>query len=154
MRLSIDGSWSHLRSAEHAVLCTAGARQAIDAVPVCFAAVSTSVVTAIDTVKPKQTTALGRLKNLERDAVATLLCEHWDLHDWSKLWWVRARLVRRSDHDVSHALREAGERALREKYVQYRHTDFAEVLVFDVTDLVGWSAADEQAEGPDRTALV
>ena len=147
MRLDSDACWSRLRSAEHGVLCTAGARRAIDAVPVCFAVVSSSVVTPIDTVKPKATSALARLANLEREAAATLLCEHWDLHDWSQLWWVRARLERRSGHDVSPALHEAGERALRDKYEQYRHTGFAELVFLDVTSLVGWSAAGERSGG-------
>ena len=140
MRLVVDDCWSRLRSADHGVLCTAGARQAIDAVPVCFALVSSSVVTPIDTVKPKLTTALRRLQNLERDAGATLLCEHWDPVDWSQLWWVRARLERRSGEDVSVALREEGERALREKYGQYRDADFAQLVYLDVTSLIGWSA--------------
>jgi hypothetical protein len=104
-------------------------------------------------IKPKETTALGRLKNLERDARATLLCEHWDPHDWSQLWWVRARLERRSGHDVSLALREEGERALREKYEQYRHTDFTQLIHLDVTSLLGWSAAGERTGGPDPSPL-
>jgi len=140
VRLAIDDCWSRLRSAEHGVLCTAGTRRAIDAVPVCFAVVSSSVVTPIDTIKPKETTALRRLQNLERDARATLLCEHWDPRDWSQLWWVRARLVRQPADDVSLALQEDGERALREKYEQYRGIDFAELVYLDVTSLVGWSA--------------
>ena len=140
MRLVIDDCWRRLRSAQHGVLCTAGARRAIDAVPVCFAVVSSSVVTAIDTVKPKETTALGRLQNLERDAGATLLCEHWDPDDWSQLWWVRARLERRSGDDVSPALRAEGERALREKYEQYRDIAFAQLVYLDVSSLIGWSA--------------
>ena len=108
--------------------------------PVCFVVVSRSIATPIDLVKPKETTELGRLKNLDRDASATLLCDHWDLHDWSQLWWVRAHLMRRSSHDVNMPLVEECDRTLREKYVPYRDTDFAEIILFDVTSLVGWSA--------------
>ena len=31
-------------------------------------------------------------RNLEADPRATLLVEHWDRSDWSRLWWVRAEL--------------------------------------------------------------
>lgn len=148
MRLAKDECWSRVRAADHGVLCTSGARQTIDAVPVCFTVVSKVIVTPIDRVKPKSTTDLGRLKNLERDAAATLLCEQWDRQDWSQLWWVRTHLARRSGHDVSNALLEECEGALRDKYAQYRDADFAELVLFDVTSLFGWAAggiADAQA---------
>ncbi|MGA2932582.1 MAG: hypothetical protein ABSE98_10905 [Acidimicrobiales bacterium] len=149
MRLTSDECWSSLRSAEHGVLCTTNARGSIDAVPVCFAIVSKLIATPIDRVKQKDTTTLGRLKNLDRDAGATLLCDHWNLHDWSHLWWVRAYLVRRSGHDVSDALLQECDGALRDKYVQYRETDFAELVLFDVRTLVGWCAAGAQLEEAD-----
>jgi hypothetical protein len=138
-----------LRTAEHGVLCTAGPRQRIDAVPVCFVDVSGAIATPIDRVKPKGTTELGRVRNLGRDANATLLCEHWSLHDWSQLWWVRAHLVCRSGNDLSPTLLEQGGAALRRKYVQYRDTDFAEILLFDVASLAGWSAARSQPDVTD-----
>jgi hypothetical protein len=148
MRLSNDECWSRVRAADHGVLCTKGARQQIDAVPVCFAVVSEVIVTPIDRVKPKTTTDLGRLRNLGRDAAATLLCEHWNRHDWSALWWVRVHLVRRSVHDVSGPLLEESADALRHKYAQYRDAaDFAEFVLFDVTSLFGWAAADRDQAG-------
>jgi len=143
-----------LGSADHGVLCTAGARQHIDAVPVCFVVAYQSIVTPIDRVKPKETTELGRLKNLQRNANATLLCDHWNPHDWSRLWWVRAHLVNRSGHDVSPTLLEQCETALRQKYVQYQDTDFAEMIFFDVESLVGWSAADQTVESDVTDPLI
>jgi hypothetical protein len=140
VRLTSDECWSRVRGAEHGILFTQGAQQSIDAVPVCFTVVATSIVTPIDRVKPKSTTELGRLKNLDRDGAATLLCEHWDLHDWSQLWWVRVHLVRRRGDDVGDALSDEAGRSLRQKYAQYRDVDFAEILHFDVKTLVGWSA--------------
>ena len=109
--------------------------------PVCFVVVAKALATPIDLVKQKSTTELGRLKNLGRDATATLLAERWDLDDWSRLWWVKAHLTRRSGHDVSERLLQDCERELREKYVQYRDAEFAEIVFFDVKTLVGWSAA-------------
>jgi PPOX class probable F420-dependent enzyme len=141
MRLSTDECWSSLRAADHGVLCTINEKSTVDAVPVCFAVVSKVIATPVDRVKPKETTELGRLKNLERDASASLLCDHWDRDDWSQLWWVRAQLVRRSPHDVSPSLLEECDAALRGKYHQYRDADFADVVVLNVKSLTGWSAA-------------
>ena len=46
-------------------------------------------------------------------------------------------LVRVPVHDV-----EVYEAALQAEYPQYRTADFAAVLVFDVVNVSGWSAAD------------
>jgi hypothetical protein len=146
VRLSTDDCWSYLREADHGVLCTVNEKKGVDAVPVCFVVVGKLIATPIDTVKPKRTTELGRLSNLEREAAATLLCDHWDRNDWSQLWWVRAHLVRRSAHDVSNALLEECDTSLRGKYAQYRDTEFADVIVFNVKTMLGWSAAG--AAGP------
>ena len=137
MRLTEKDCWARLRTAEHGVLCTTSASGSIDAVPTCLAVVGQRIATPIDTVKPKDTTELGRRKNLDRDAAATLLCEQWDSDDWSRLWWVRARLVRLPDHDNAEC-----EAALQAKYAHYRTAAFAAVLVFDVKSTLGWAAVD------------
>jgi hypothetical protein len=152
VRLSTEECWARLRAADHGVLCTAHAGGGVDAVPVCFALVPTAgatvIATPIDRVKAKETTELGRIENLERDAAATLVCEHWDRDDWSRLWWVRARLRWRPDAPVAAPLLGASEAALRRRYRQYEGTDFARVLLFDVEQLFGWAA------GPDAVAGV
>jgi hypothetical protein len=126
-----------VRAADHGVLCTTNAAGSIDAVPTCLAVIGERIATPIDTVKPKATTDLARRANLNRDPSATLLCEHWDAGDWTRLWWVRARLVRvHSDEVVEY------EAVLRAKYPQYVTAAFAAVLVFDVADVAGWTAAD------------
>ena len=140
MRLAYDECWSRLRSAEHGTLCTLGAQDTIDAVPVCFAVVSERIVTPIDRIKPKTTTDLGRLRNLEQNGTATLLCDEWNGSDWSQLWWVRAHLTRRTDDGDTGDFVAAYEGALREKYAQYRETEFVELVVFDVVSLIGWAA--------------
>jgi PPOX class probable F420-dependent enzyme len=124
-----------LAAADHAVLATISADGSPDIVPVCHVASGGRLAIGTDTVKPKSTTTLQRVANLERDARATLLCEHWDSGDWTKLWWVRARLVL-----VDEPLTSPFVSALREKYPQYRGHAFADVLVFDVRNLSGWSA--------------
>jgi PPOX class probable F420-dependent enzyme len=147
VRLRTDDCWRAVRGADHGVLCTSNPQRRIDAVPVCFAVVSETIVTPVDRVKPKRTTELGRLRNLERDATATLLCERWDPDDWSRLWWVRAHLVRRPDCDITGGQRTEGEHALRAKYPQYEEMEFAHVVHLEVKELVGWSAAaDPEAE--------
>ena len=140
MRLTDDQCWDHVARADHGVLCTSGARGAIDAVPLCFAVVGKVIASPVDMVKPKDTTELGRVKNLDRQATATLLCERWSRHDWSRLWWVRAHLVCKAGRDVQASLLEECETALRERYYQYRGVNFDGHLVFDVTSLTGWAA--------------
>ncbi len=143
MRLTSDQCWANLATADHGVLCTTGVRGVIDAVPVCFVVVGKVLASPIDTVKAKDTTELGRLKNLDREATATLLCERWVRHDWSQLWWVRAQLVRRSGHDLTATLREDCEAALRHKYFQYRGTEFSDLLIFGVKGVSGWAASSD-----------
>jgi hypothetical protein len=146
MRLTSDQCWARMREGERATLCTLNAQGTIDAVPVCFAVVGEVIATPVDRIKPKETTALGRLANLER-AAATLLVDHWDGADWSRLWWVRAKLVRRPPEEVGPLLLEDCARALRAKYPPYRDAEdttenpvFAAVIVLDVGDLTGWAA--------------
>lgn len=150
MRLTTEQCWQRVRATDHAVLCTTNATSGIDAVPVCFAAVGDVLASPIDLVKPKETTHLARLDNLDRDAGATLLFERWDRDDWSKLWWVKADLVRRPPDDVSRPLLGECDDALRQKYRQYVDTEFAAIIVFDVATVSGWSASpDPQFEEVD-----
>ena len=148
MRLPDDECWSRLRAAEHGTLCTLGALDAIDAVPVCYAVVSERIVTPIDRIKPKTTTDLGRLRNLDRNGTATLLCDEWNGSDWSQLWWVRARLTRLTDQRRISGSVNAYESALRQKYAQYREAEFAQLVVFDVVSLIGWAAVPQARDTP------
>lgn len=114
--------------------------------PATFAIDDDLVGIAIETLKPKSSTRLQRTRNLEADPRATLLVEHWDRADWSRLWWVRLRLER-SDKDRSTV--ERLEAALRGRYPQYREAAFADLLTFRITDVTGWAANDDSA--PDGT---
>jgi PPOX class probable F420-dependent enzyme len=83
-------------------------------VPCCFALVAERIVSAVDDVKPKTTTALRRLDNLRAHPAAALLVDHYE-DDWAGLWWVRVDGVARVvDHDAE------GLDALTAKYPQYR----------------------------------
>ena len=125
-------------AADHGVLATRNRTGVADLVPACFAIDGDRLAIPIDSVKPKGSTALGRIRNLERDPRATLLVEHWDARDWSALWWVRLALVRTAE-PASRV--KALEGALRDRYAQYAAATFVEVLTFHIESISGWSAA-------------
>jgi PPOX class probable F420-dependent enzyme len=88
-----------------------------DLVPITFAMLEPDVlVTAIDH-KPKSTTALRRLANVQRDPRVTVLVDRYD-DDWSTLWWVRLRGTALVAHEG--AALESAVQALSAKYRQYR----------------------------------
>lgn len=93
MRLADHEARARLESHDHGILCTVHAERGVDAVPVAYAVDDDGYVgVPIDRVKPKASLRLQRERNLEADPRATLLVEHWDRSDWSRLWWVRAEL--------------------------------------------------------------
>ncbi|HTN80983.1 MAG TPA: hypothetical protein VMK16_15005 [Acidimicrobiales bacterium] len=127
---------TRLERADHGVLSTIHPSRGIDSVPVCFAVVGDLVGIPIDTVKPKRSKRLGRVRNLEADPRATLLVERWDAGDWTRLWWVRASL----QHVEGDAGRAELTEALRHKYTQYADGGIADVIILRITDLADWSA--------------
>ncbi len=92
----------------------------------------------VDLVKPKDSLRLQRQRNLEADRRATLLLEHWDRDDWTRLWWVRAEM-----HWVGEdrSLEETLAVRLADRYPQYRDRPFARVLVFSLDGITGWAAS-------------
>jgi len=139
--MSPDDARRRLAIADHGVLSTVDPDRGVHAVPVCFAVVGDHVVVPVDTVKPKASTSLRRTDNLDVDPRASLLVDHWDRHDWQQLWWVRADLRRCAAGTVSPSTTAQLERALRERYPQYRTTEFADLLVFDLEKIGGGVAA-------------
>jgi PPOX class probable F420-dependent enzyme len=86
-------------------------------VPVCFALDRDTIVSAVD-AKPKTTTALRRLANVRANPAVSLLVDHYDDVDWTRLWWARAdgdaRVVEDgAEHEHACALLVA-------RYTQYR----------------------------------
>jgi PPOX class probable F420-dependent enzyme len=117
-------------------LATVGPDQHPHLVPVCFAVLHDTVVTAID-AKPKTTTALRRLDNVTANPAVSLLTDEY-VDDWTRLWWVRAdgdaRVVERGDE-----YRAAIERLVR-KYPQYRaHPPGGPVIEVAVRRWRGWA---------------
>src|SRR5262245_43382513 len=92
MRLAEAEARARLAACDHGILCTVHAERGVDAVPVVYAVDDGFVGVPIDRVKPKTSSRLQRERNLEADPRATLLIDHWDRDDWSRLWWVRVEL--------------------------------------------------------------
>jgi PPOX class probable F420-dependent enzyme len=128
-------------AARVARLATADASGRPHVVPLVFAVDGDTVLSAVD-AKPKRTTALRRLANVEANPQVALLADHYDDADWDALWWVRAdgtgRVVQPDAPDAARAVE-----LLRARYPQYRARPPAgPVLVVDVRRWSGWQAAD------------
>jgi PPOX class probable F420-dependent enzyme len=106
-------------------------------VPVVFAVAGDSVLTVVD-AKPKSTTRLQRIRNLENNPRAAILGDHY-ADDWTQLWWVRAdatAIIEHSPEKVAAALP-----ALQAKYPQYVAEPPRGPLVrLRIQQWSGWSA--------------
>jgi hypothetical protein len=137
MKLTRVEALRRAAAADHGILATLHADRGVDVVPACFVIEAETVAIPIDRVKPKTSTSLQRTRNLDADPRATLLCEHWDPDDWSRLWWVRLGLRRSEETAVTTERLEA---ALRRRYRQYEDQPFSGVLTFRIVAVLGWSA--------------
>jgi hypothetical protein len=138
MKLAAARCRQLLEGSEHGTLATLHPRRGVDAVPACFVVAGNTLAIPVDLVKPKSSAQLTRIDNLNADPRAVLLCDHWDGNDWSVLWWVRTWLERRP---VDVVQRTRFESQLRDKYAQYVDQPFADLLVFRITGVSGWSAS-------------
>ena len=138
MHLDREEALRRAATADHGVLATLNPTGVADLVPACYVIDGDRVAIPIDSVKPKRSTALGRLRNLERDPRATFLVEHWDGEDWSALWWVRLGLLRTTEPPERVAVLERG---LRGRYRQYAGEAFVDLLTFRIEQVSGWAAA-------------
>jgi PPOX class probable F420-dependent enzyme len=138
MHLDREEALRRALAADHGVLATLDRNHGSSLVPACYAIDGDRLAIPIDSVKPKGSTALGRVRNLERDPRASLLIEHWDPVDWSRLWWVHLVLVRTKEAgDVTARL----EALLRQRYPQYRDGPFIDILTFRIEKIGGWEAS-------------
>jgi PPOX class probable F420-dependent enzyme len=138
MRLSETEARARLAAHDHGILCTVHATRGVDAVPVVYSVDDDGYVgVPVDRVKPKSSSRLQRERNLEADPRATLIVEHWDRDDWSRLWWVRAELRRQDDAGGRAAALAA---RLAERYPQYRDQPFERVLLLRIAGVTGWAA--------------
>jgi hypothetical protein len=132
---------AHLATHIHGVLCTLHPDRGPDPQPVVYAVSDDGHVgVPIDRIKPKASTRLKREDNLENDPRGTLLIEHWETEDWSRLWWVRADL-RHVGNPPASLTNELAERLAR-AVPQYADKPFHRVLVCRIVGVTGWSARD------------
>ena len=137
MRLNEDEARRRFCSARVARLATIGEDGRPHLVPVTFAVVGNVIWSAVDEVKPKTTPRLRRLANVAAHPAVSLLADHYDDADWSRLWWVRAdgtgRVV-----TIDDALEPR--QALCSRYPQYATwPPTGPALAVDVERWVGWA---------------
>lgn len=107
-------------------------------VPITFAATEEALYFAVDR-KPKRTTDLQRLRNIEANPAVSVLFDHYQ-DDWSKLWWVRidghARVFREGPEF------NEGIALLAERYPQYRTAPpRGPAVKMTIERMSGWSAS-------------
>jgi PPOX class probable F420-dependent enzyme len=108
-------------------------------VPITFALVDDLICSAVDEVKPKTSTRLARISDIERDPRVGLVVDHYG-DDWSTLWWVRVDGTA-AVYD-SGDLRERALAALSAKYPPYAQAPPSGVLlVITPTRWAGWTAS-------------
>ena len=140
MNLDADEARARLGRELHGVLCTIHPTRGADPQPVVYAVSGDYVGVPIDKVKPKKSSRLQREDNLEADPRSSLLIEHWEVEDWTRLWWVRADLehVPEPPDDVVDDLADRLARAVP----QYADKPFHRVLVCRIVKTTGWAASD------------
>ncbi len=138
MRLADIEARTRLADADHGVLATVHPERGVDAVPVVYVVDADGYVAIpVDTVKPKVSSTLQRERNMQADPRATLLVDHWDRADWSRLWWVRAELRWEATPDEKRAAALGA--ALASRYPQYASQPFDRLIVLRLVAISGWS---------------
>jgi PPOX class probable F420-dependent enzyme len=117
-------------------LATVGSDAHPHLVPITFAMLAEStLVTAVDH-KPKRTSALRRLANIEANPHVSVLVDHYE-DDWTALWWVRADGTAR----VCKAAPAGAAEALAERYPPYRkQRPQGPFIVVEIQRFSGWRA--------------
>ena len=142
MKLSSEEARSRLAAEVHGVFATLHPTRGPDPQPVVYAVSDDGHVgVPIDKVKPKASSRLQREDNLAADPRGSLLIEHWDTDDWSRLWWVRADL-QHVDDPSTQLLDDLADR-LAGTVPQYADKPFHRVLVCRIVNVTGWSASEK-----------
>ncbi|HVL81353.1 MAG TPA: TIGR03668 family PPOX class F420-dependent oxidoreductase [Actinomycetota bacterium] len=138
MRLPADESRRRAGTARVARIATVGPDGSPHLVPICFALQAGTLYSSTD-AKPKTTSNLRRLRNIERDPRVTVLVDHYE-DDWTRLWWVRMDGEARVLH--AGAERDVAIELLVARYPQYcEHPPQGVVVAVDVSRWTGWSYA-------------
>jgi PPOX class probable F420-dependent enzyme len=133
--MSPEEARERFASARCVRLATADAAGKPHIVPLVFALDGDTIYSAVDP-KPKKTTDLKRLRNVQANPRVSLLADHYVDDDWDVLWWVRADGLGRV-LDESERAREL----LRARYDQYADAPpDGPVLAVAVERWSGWAA--------------
>jgi PPOX class probable F420-dependent enzyme len=118
-------------------LATVGPSGQPHLVPIVFALAGETIYSVVD-AKPKRGTELRRLQNARSNPRVCVLVDHYEQHDWSTLWWVRAdgaaRVLAAGEPEAHEAVT-----LLLERHPQQRAV--GPVLAVDVERWSGWSAS-------------
>ena len=137
--MDADEARALLASARVARLATADAAGRPHLVAITFAVDGDDIVTAVDH-KPKRTSRLRRLANIEANPRVSVLADHYE-DDWSKLWWARADGLARVVEPGA-AEHERSVSRLAARYPQYEERRPSEgVILISVSRWRGWRAA-------------
>ncbi len=127
-----------IKTAMVARLATVGADGRPHIVPITFAPADGTLYFAVDH-KPKRTTNLQRLRNIEANPSVTVLVDHYE-DDWTKLWWVRVDGTARTVQEGPEF--EEAIALLTARYEQYRSNRLVgPAVVIKVERMTGWSAS-------------
>lgn len=123
-------------AARHAYLATTDGHGKPHLVPVTFAVDGDTALIAIDH-KPKRSTDLKRLRNIEANARVSLLVDEYD-DDWSRLWWVRT-------DGIARVLTESEDRSAPLRLLAVKYPIYAEkvptgpVISIRIHTWTGWA---------------
>jgi PPOX class probable F420-dependent enzyme len=136
VKLQPDEAVRRLLGSDVARLATASAAAVPHIVAVTFARAGGRIYIAIDH-KPKSSTRLTRLRNIEQNPSVSLLVDHYS-PDWEALWW--ARMDGRAHVLESGNAPDEAVGALRTKYPQYREASLdGPAIEIEPTRTTGWS---------------
>ena len=147
MQLTEAECWRRLVASDHGVLATLHPQRGVDMVPVVYAIDDDrTLLIPVDVVKPKASTRLQRMHNLEADGRCGLLVEHYE-DDWQALWWVR---VHAEGGRVDASALPLARRTLAKRFPAYREDDgqphVVDALRLRPRRVTGWQAG--QGEVP------
>ncbi|MBM7786810.1 TIGR03668 family PPOX class F420-dependent oxidoreductase [Tenggerimyces flavus] len=119
MRLDPNEARERFSSARTAHLATVDERGRPHVVVVTFALAGDLIVTAVDH-KPKSTQRLARLRHIAAHPQVSLLVDHYDDADWTRLWWARAE-------GIARVLTDDAERAEPVDWLVAKYQQYAEI---------------------------
>lgn len=131
--------------------CRVGRLTTVDAtgeaftVPICYAFDGVRFFTPIDEKPKRSDRPLKRVRNIEQTGRATLLIDHYDDADWSRLAWVMIRGVAMVI-SPGHQWHSGAVGLLRQRHAQYREMrlEAAEMIVLDPDRITSWGALEPE----------